>query len=742
MLTQDDLNRLDDILSDIIDKQDYYLGKFGSFVKDRVCQILASRHPHLQRNAVFGDTVRSLFRTEFMTFLIENPELFAKKMPYPFIDTLGSIKKLKARPDYYKIAWIGDKAFVDITKIPDHASHKDVMTLTINSIKNPIDDSSEKQRKLLPEGYFWLAPKDVALAMMDDFDPDTLTLRGEWLALLKKKKSKQHEKKQAFIKSIESLLSPTMILKCMSSEQPLPPDGDKNNFDEEIITQPKWKEYLRYAIKTIFLELNCQTRDEVMDCYTRIHKVLMFRNERLSRSERTFKNNLIRGITSATATFEYIQSRFSYRMNLTAEEFIGAFRRGIMLQVKDINLKNPAYAFMKHHVHQSMKRIKRMKLTDSEKSRYENILCHEALLIRYSNIKPCCDVFELKKLAEDITDSSNALKIVEVTLLKNSVVKNNLTERESPRKLDFDFIDDDAKYHYQFSSEEFKYNPYIKSIDRAKEFATKGLKQAVDSLKQHRNKQFPWFDIATNTLTNFGFFGNLTLDHRVVVIEAVMTGNTDRLLKIANETKNEFIKSSSWMKRVLRLSALNSFLCVAVAAPFPDEYLKNQQNVLTALFDIFSSIDIQQYDVVPEYISTLDTLSFLSTELRREDLLKIIKNNRLDFPLNRSYSQSRISYGILDDHRESLKSALLSITCPDERRLFTLYAISIHPSNYLISIIIEDAEDWIGKIDTRFERGLKAILRRYFYNNDIDPFTYLSLCPEWHQAYIMEIMSE
>lgn len=738
MITDLDIQRLDAVVDDIISRRDYYLGTFGDFVKNKLSYILAARHPQLKKNHKLGEFTRTLFRKEFMPFLIKNPELFAKRMPFPFINTLASIKAFKANREKYSITWISDLIFIETSELPLHITYQKNMQVTLNAIKNPIQGITEYQQSLLPEGYSWLSEKDVALAMLDDFNPKTLALEGNWVSLIKEKKSKQRLKKKAFIEQAAKLLSPTMLLKCMTYSIP---KASEDESESRTITQSNWMDILRLSIKNIFNALDCSSREDALQCYIRIYKALAIDSSYLSRSDYAFKSKLIKAINIESKKIQELQRTHYSRINLPEDEFGRIFMQGVLNQVSKLSLDNPVYSFAKEHVLKGMKRIKRMRLSEEEKSRFKELLFHESFLIKFSKRKLTCDIFDLKSVCDDITKNSQlTLNILEDLILKNSVLKNLANNSSASKNNIFSLLNSSDEY-WSISSKDYERLPYISELSRTTKYVSKIIANAFKELNQLQRKASKWNYEAINSLPDLGYFDKISLKDRLCVVDAIMSGNFSDIQHIVSNSTNTISKVNTSLCFDRGLEALNRLLSITVGAEVPESNQHNQRQLLIVLLNAFCLKGvINNFTQSFEYKFTYITLIAIATKRLRLDLVKLL-NEHYDGSKERVIYEHH-SYGVVSNPSKLLAKYLLNIECISTRRLFGLYAICIDDSRQVINIFDERLDDLVAQIEPTFGIALKPILRRFFKLYNKTPFEYLTECPEWHQAHVMEILSE
>lgn len=350
------------IKQDVINKAaDFYLSGFRSRIKNETASWFVRRYPHCVQTANFNEKLADTLTRHFAEHIVEHPESFAfrltyhgggrfqqsrqKKTNYPFIDTLLSLKAIQAKPDKYKLHLIDDKRFFDLEASDRYG---DLVPMSVvHDIK--YIRTELKQYEQYSEG-------DVALAMLNTFNPVTFTFTGCWVTELDKRSHNKEDQRNKFYAEFEKILSPKGLnlayrKEIIDWEQRIP----------RRLTHAFWRHALQNMVYIIFSEMGYKTPKSAIEDYffieKDIHMATNYESDPFSTSVNERVELIRKRVEELVGNTQL--GRTKKLIPVTVEAVLQAFLKGLQAQRSD-TIKTTGY-YAKHAAHTVpiMKRIRR-----------------------------------------------------------------------------------------------------------------------------------------------------------------------------------------------------------------------------------------------------------------------------------------------------------------------------------------------------------------------------------------------
>ena len=128
MSKQQTTSNFDTIRQCIRDNSSFYLSHFTSYLSFDIARYIVKRNPHIaDQPAILSkvmNEVREQFSEKFMDYLITNPQNMIYRVKYPFVKTLYSLNLIESDPSSYRLSWLSNDCFVDITEDFDRTSNE------------------------------------------------------------------------------------------------------------------------------------------------------------------------------------------------------------------------------------------------------------------------------------------------------------------------------------------------------------------------------------------------------------------------------------------------------------------------------------------------------------------------------------------------------------------------------------------------------------------------------------------
>lgn len=742
---------MDKVVENIYEKRDYYLSKFGSFVETTVGKLLHLRNPKAYK-PINHLKLSSHLKSELMRFSIKYPNLFRRSFKYPFLEVLASIKTAKASPHSYSISWIGEKHFVDVSHLPNHLSKVEFNKLKINALCDTPLTLAQDEKELAGDKEFWITEEDVALAMLDDIDPLTLKLQGNWFQILIEKKCNKEIAKDDFSKRLKGLLSPTGLLKCFSE------DFDSDNLKGKNLSKPIWLSLFRSAIKDIFIHLGAHSRPEALRLYLRIIKALSESSYGASRDDRIFAQKLKSVLKQKSQYFDEIINQHNSRIYIKGSDFIKIFKNGIIEQSKPFHDKD-IYSEMLADIKISKKKLDRMALTDDQKARYGALLETESAITFLSCKKPPTTILELKVIFEGrFKNSDIALDIIEAAFRQNNPLnygktnaENQITEPSIWASLSNGTFTDQGNddVPIMLTQQEKKLSPFKKTTLECNDFLTFDLNSLYKASKAKHTYSYDDQELAS-MLPNLGFHKAVSLKDRAIIMAAVNEGEIDTIrgMVISEGVKLMRGSSSSYQSALKSLNRLGALLLLSISAPsnknihYRDDVIKifaeallDGVNYSKSTFTMLASISIAEALFLCIQKRDLHSLYVLRDSTRP---ISYINNNGQNHGLN-TYTRF--------DLIENMNNAIFDIPEPNTRRHYAILALGFYEkfefaSDELINFVASESEKCLEEIKEEDAWAASNLLRAIFNKTDISPYEYLITCKDWQKPAVLDILSE
>tara|TARA_B100001245_G_C22894551_1_gene431681 strand:- start:3619 stop:5967 length:2349 start_codon:yes stop_codon:yes gene_type:complete len=751
MISEDDISKMDNVVEDIYEKRDFYLSKFGAFTERTVGKLLHLRNPKIY-NPINHQKLSSHFKSELMRFSIKHPNLLRRSFKYPFLEVLASINAAKTSPQAYSISWIGERHFVDVSSLPSHLSKLEFNKLKINALCDTSLTLAQDEKELVGDKEFWITEEDVALAMLEDIDPLTLKLQGNWFQILLEKKCNKEIAKDDFSKKLKGLLSPTGLLKCFNE------DFDSDNLESKNLSKPIWLSLFRSAIKDVFIHLGAHSRNEALRLYLRIIKALSESSYGASRDDTLFSQKLAFILRQKSQYFDDIIKQYNSRIYIKGSDFITIFKDGIIEQSKPFHDKD-IYAEMLADIEVSKKKLNRMALSGEQRARYSTLLEIESAITFLSAKKPPTTILELKARFEGrFKNGDITLDIIETAFKQNNPLNYGKPNAESQttessiwaslsKGIFTDQGNDDVPI--MLTQQEKKLSPFKKTTLECNDFLTFDLKSLYKASKAKPTYSYDDQELAS-ILPNLGFHKIVSLKDRAIIMAAVNEGEIDAIKDMVLSEGEKLKQGSafSYQSALKSLNRIGALLLLSISAPsyksihHRDDVIKifaeaimDGVNYSKSTFTMLASISITEALFLCIQRQDLHSLYVLRDSTRP---ISYINNNGNEYGLN-SYTRF--------DLIGNMNKAIFDIPDPTIRRHYAILALGFYEkfelaSGDLINFIVSESEKCLEEIKEDDTWAANNLLRAIFSKTDISPYEYLITCKDWQKPAVLDILSE
>lgn len=689
----------------IKDSAQYYLSAFRARIKNETSLWFAKRYPACLKHPTFNDLIADNLTTALAEHIVKHPESFYKKFStpsnrrasYPFIDTLLSLKAIEADPDKYKLTLLSDNSFIDNKSISRPGNNIRLSVVhDINNIRQSLKDVAQYS-----EG-------DVALAMLETYNPIDFNFHSDWLIHLRNRDHKKALHKETYREVFLKVLSPKGLHLAYKTQA-----INWEDYQSERLTQAQWRHLVQNIAKDAFVAMGYHTAEEAICNYAEMGKNLsrpFLSDDIFSEKVNCKFRNAIAQVLSKIDTNTHI-AKLKKSVMINKKFLLTGFIEGINNQRQD---KIKKTGFYKHHATYAAPLIKRIKrMTPAPFHQIMHQMCYweweqcnftegkisNSLVLQFAG--------HIKSLSLDFSETNRFLEQI------CDAVKHNIDSMNG----------DDTHL--------------VDILSLTNEFAEK-LRKTTQSLIVQKKALTFFLNHIHAMIKNNSLSENeiISLIEALSLCEAKKSPEDMAILFDDVVALNSTIKVS-WMKRFgsTSINYAREIIRLKDSLSYPDEYFT---------YAVDSICKMHQQD---------SGGNFLRTNKIEELYDCLIKNNMIS-SLKQVIDSGLVLEGLfIDNEMDETNNVLVDLIehvrqMPEEDRHYCakimtgLYSPASNIPDDIIKLLPHGLEQLAPTLTYSEAPYAKRFIDEYITRNNITPMDYLSECPEWQHPAVMKIISQ